>query len=210
MPDSESRQVLKFRLMEPKAADRSRVPATLIGYPLADERSGVRKRNIALYMYMSKGSDLPTSMLIDAAKFEDPATEVVAEGTSEVWDVINLDTETHPMHVHLGFAAVLRRTELVDLGNFSDCMMMMNDAEMCGLDKHATGKVSSPLPSERGWKNVFPTAPGFVTRVLLRFSLLDGSSSYPFNASGFPGYVYHCHMLDHEDNQMMRPLLVTS
>lgn len=52
-----------------------------------------------------------------------------------------------------------------------------------------------PAPAqERGWKNVFKMQPGYMTTILVQFSLLDSEQPYPFNASAEPGYVYHCHV----------------
>jgi hypothetical protein len=47
--------------------------------------------------------------------------------------------------------------------------------------------------------------PGEVTRILVRFAPQDESPSYSFDATAEPGYVWHCHILEHEENDMMRP-----
>jgi len=67
---------------------------------------------------------------------------------------------------------------------------------------------NSPIfapPEESGWKDTVQMYPGQVTRILVRFAPIDGSAAYPFDATTGPGYVWHCHILDHEDNEMMRP-----
>jgi spore coat protein A, manganese oxidase len=74
-----------------------------------------------------------------------------------------------------------------------------------------------PSPSESGWKDVFLAPPFMVTRVRLRFapqsvpetSLFPGKNTFPFDPTKGPGYVWHCHILDHEDNDMMRPMAIT-
>lgn len=77
-----------------------------------------------------------------------------------------------------------------------------------------------PLAEETGWKDTIKAYPGEVTRVAVRFTRQDGSA-YTFDATGNtpiavdrdgisalgPGYVWHCHIVDHEDNEMMRPYL---
>ena len=56
-----------------------------------------------------------------------------------------------------------------------------------------TGAVQKPAPSERGWKDTIRVDPLSVTRIIAKFE-------------GFAGrYVWHCHILEHEDNEMMRP-----
>jgi spore coat protein A len=74
-----------------------------------------------------------------------------------------------------------------------------------------------PQPSEAGWKDTIKVRPLEVTRLALRWAPLDvplnavhaGENTFPFDpTTGGPGYIWHCHMLDHEDNEMMRPYLV--
>lgn len=71
-----------------------------------------------------------------------------------------------------------------------------------------TGPVQYAPPEERGWKDTVKMAPGEVTRILVRFSPNDNTAAFPFDATAEPGYVWHCHILDHEDNEMMRPYKV--
>lgn len=86
------------------------------------------------------------------------------------------------------------------------------------IAKFLQGPVKPPLREELGWKDTIKAYPGEVTRVVLRFTQQDGSA-YTFDATGNdmiatdsmdmmaggPGYVWHCHIIDHEDNEMMRP-----
>ncbi|ABB32384.1 Bilirubin oxidase [Geobacter metallireducens RCH3] len=66
-------------------------------------------------------------------------------------------------------------------------------------------------PNEQGWKDTVVMMPGEVTRIAVRFSPqgnpIGGSVGYSFDATDGPGYVWHCHILDHEDNEMMRPYI---
>jgi spore coat protein A, manganese oxidase len=70
-------------------------------------------------------------------------------------------------------------------------------------------------PNERGWKDVIKSYPGEVTTYMVRFAPTDLPlhtpkliSRYTFDPSVGPGYVWHCHIVEHEDNDMMRPLNV--
>ena len=75
------------------------------------------------------------------------------------------------------------------------------------------GGTRPPLPEEAGWKDTFKMFPGEVTRVVVRFtpqanpagSTMAGTNYFSFDPTTGPGYVFHCHILDHEDNEMMRP-----
>ena len=80
---------------------------------------------------------------------------------------------------------------------------------------YLTGKITSPEPEEVGWKDTFKMYPGQVSRVIVRWAPQElpvnapySSKPYPFDPSSGPGYVWHCHIVDHEDNEMMRPYKV--
>uniref|UniRef100_A0A7N0VHV4 Uncharacterized protein n=1 Tax=Kalanchoe fedtschenkoi TaxID=63787 RepID=A0A7N0VHV4_KALFE len=203
-------KVMKFVIDEKPAMDTSLVPATLIKYPPADVKSAVRTRYIAMYEYTSS-IDEPTHLYINGKSYDAPATEIVKAGTTEVWQVINLTEDNHPLHIHVGLFKTLSQTELINLEEFKACMTKKNDAVKCQLEKHARGNVTAVPEHERGWKNVFKMQPGFVTKILVRFGYIHNENeTYSFDATKGPGYVYHCHILDHEDNVMMRPLVFTS
>jgi spore coat protein A len=71
-----------------------------------------------------------------------------------------------------------------------------------------------PLPSEAGWKDTVIMYPGEVTRIIVRWAPTDvavgdtANEHFPFDPDGGHGFVWHCHIIDHEDNEMMRPDLV--
>ncbi len=70
-----------------------------------------------------------------------------------------------------------------------------------------------PGPNETGWKDTVKMYPGQVSRILVRWAPQDipangvtaGQNKYAFDPTVGPGYVWHCHIVDHEDNEMMRP-----
>ncbi|CAM8950664.1 unnamed protein product [Rhodiola kirilowii] len=203
-------KVMKFVIDKKPVVDTSLVPATLIKYPSADITSAVRTRYIAMYEYKSS-IDEPTHLYINGQPYDAPATEIVKAGTTEVWDVINLTEDNHPLHIHVGLFRTLSQTELIKLKleEFKACMTKKNDAAKCHLEKYARGNVTAVPAHEHGWKNVFKMQPGFVTKILVRFGYIHTNETYSFDATKGPGYVYHCHILDHEDNVMMRPLAFT-
>lgn len=172
-----------------------------------------------------------------------PTTEFPILGATEVWEIINLTGDTHPIHLHLVQCQLLGR-QAFDLkrytaaydGLFPGGMTMAadgpplpygdpgytRDLTINGVARNGIGVVGgnpdvapflkgAPIPapaSERGWKDTIQMNPGEVTRILVRFSPVDGTAQYPFDATAAPGYVWHCHILDHEDNEMMRPFEV--
>jgi FtsP/CotA-like multicopper oxidase with cupredoxin domain len=74
------------------------------------------------------------------------------------------------------------------------------------------GTALPPNPNEAGWKDTIMVPPGTVVRILVRWAPTDipastapADASFPFDPNGGHGYVWHCHIVDHEDNEMMRP-----
>jgi spore coat protein A, manganese oxidase len=126
----------------------------------------------------------------------DPATETPSAGSTEVWQIANLTGDTHPIHFHLVNVQVLGRQPFnVDTYN--------------GTPSY-TGPATDPDKTERGWKETVRMNPGEVTTVIMRFDV----PSVPFTVPPSPRtggneYVWHCHILEHEEHDMMRPLIVT-
>ena len=84
---------------------------------------------------------------------------------------------------------------------------------LCPIDMSARGGLRGPEAHEQGWKDTAVMYPGEVTKIAVRFAPTDIAATeiepanliYPFNPDDGHGYVWHCHILDHEDNEMMRP-----
>jgi spore coat protein A, manganese oxidase len=81
---------------------------------------------------------------------------------------------------------------------------------------YLTGPVIPPNAEESGWKDTIKVYPGYVNRYIVRFApqetavsgVSPGQNLYPFDPTKGPAYIVHCHILDHEDNEMMRPYIV--
>ncbi|KAI3961080.1 hypothetical protein MKW92_002666 [Papaver armeniacum] len=203
--DQVNGKIMKFLINKKHEVDESHVPQRLIEYPVADVSGASRTRYIAMYEYTSS-IDEPTHLYLNGKSYDEKVTETPKIGTSEIWYVINLTEDNHPLHIHLGLFTVRDRKEIVNLDEFKECMTKNNDPIKCNVSKYAIGRGIGVPRYEQGWKNVFKMQPGFMTEILVRFSHIHSNESYPFDASAEPGYVYHCHILDHEDNAMMRPL----
>lgn len=73
------------------------------------------------------------------------------------------------------------------------------------------GNVVPPEIYEQGWKDSFHVLPDAVNRVVVRIAPQNlapdevhaGQNFYPIDPTTGPGYVWHCHMLEHEDNELM-------
>ncbi|CAL5442374.1 unnamed protein product [Camellia sinensis] len=205
--DKLNSKVMKFIILPgpPKSPDTSKVPQSLKNYPAATTTGATTKRYIVLHEYESSTGN-PTHLYINGKSFFDKVTETPKPGTTEVWEVINLTQDNHPLHIHLAEFQAIKIQQIVDLARFTSCMNIKNNAIACNVTSHVTGKLHRVPDYEKTWKNVVKIEPGYQTTVVVKFNLIDNDAPYPFDATAQPGYVYHCHILDHEDNEMIRPL----
>jgi spore coat protein A len=131
---------------------------------------------------------------------EDP-TETPRVGAVEDWVYVNLTGDTHPMHTHLVTSQVIGRTPF-DAEAYAEAHEGPNGVPG-GIDPtpFATGPMLPPAPEERGFKDTVKANPGYFTTVRSKFDL-------PKGVSAPQKYVYHCHIVEHEDNDMMLPFTV--
>jgi FtsP/CotA-like multicopper oxidase with cupredoxin domain len=155
---------------------------------------------------------------LDGQMWDNPISETPKLGATEQWEIPNLTDDTHPIHIHLVQWQLVSRQAL-DVKNYTKAWLAANAPFTPPFPaNHATvsvdptpyllGSPRGPDANEQGWKDTIRMNPGEVTVVKVRFAPTDGSPSYPFDARVGPGYVWHCHIVDHEDNEMMRPYLV--
>jgi len=167
-------------------------------------------------------------------------SEMPEEGAMEVWDIINITADAHPIHLHLVQFQILERIPFDDIEYFNAYSASfpgggylpgygppmdynaLNTAGAVGgnpnpfafeIANSPRGPRRGPAAHEVGWKDTATMYPGEVTRIAVRFAPTDipntvtdsASLGYPFDPDDGHGYVWHCHILDHEDNEMMRP-----
>ena len=108
---------------------------------------------------------------------------------------MNLTGDTHPIHFHLVNVQILSRQPFSGIRN--------------GVP-NVTGQATPPAPFEQGWKETVRMNPGEVTTVMMQFNLPSAPFTVPSSPrTGGNEYVWHCHILEHEEHDMMRPLIVT-
>jgi spore coat protein A, manganese oxidase len=129
--------------------------------------------------------------------YMDATTETVKAGTTEVWQIINLTGDTHPIHFHLVNVQIISRQPF-DSNNYK------------GGAPTLQGTARPPEVYEQGWKETVKMNPNEVTTVLMTFKLPTVPFTIPPSPrTGGHEYVWHCHILEHEEHDMMRPLVVT-
>ncbi|MHB0997649.1 MAG: multicopper oxidase family protein [Armatimonadota bacterium] len=188
-------QVMKFvvgRLISP---DRSTPPAKLKLPAIKPLGLSVVRRQVTLNEMMSMDfDDAPAAAILGVLEngmtmhkmWDDPITENPMVGAAEVWEIFNFTADAHPIHLHqVQFQVVDRQELLTDIDDTDDIVQPVQ----------VVGQPWLPEAGETGFKDTVIAYPGQVTRLKARFDI--------------PGlFVWHCHIVEHEDNEMMRPLFV--
>ncbi len=156
-------------------------------------------------------------MLLNNLHFDTADIETPTQGTTEMWNLINTTADTHPIHLHLVQFQLLERQPF----NAAAYLAAWNaglpgpGAEGQGphpapsADQFAKGAAKPPDRNEQGFKDTIRANPGEITRIVAKFPTPAQAGFNPdatyTNAAGqtLQGYVWHCHILEHEDNDMM-------
>ncbi|GCE07358.1 multicopper oxidase family protein [Dictyobacter aurantiacus] len=183
-------------------------------------------------------------------------TELPRTGSTEVWEIINLTEDAHPIHIHLVQFQLINRQQFDKDAYFATYSSLFPGGTYTGVlpdgslgpvtyppgvyipgygppqtyttpnsggalggnpdvKPYLQGSVIPPDANEAGWKDTIKIYPGQVGRLALRWAptalavsaVYPGENHYVFDPTAGPGYVWHCHILDHEDNEMMRPYI---
>ena len=179
-------ELMQFRVTEAgRSAGKVFDLATTMELPRLDANQAVVTRDFVLAENMDMHGN-SMGMQINGKGYADAVTEFPKLGTMEKWRFINTTDDTHPMHLHLVQFQILERRGF-DYGTF----VRQGKLQFVGTPR-------PPAPNEAGWKDTAIVNPHDVLTILVRFE-------------GFTGrYVYHCHMAEHEDNDMMRPFEVVA
>ena len=206
-------ELMQFRVRGPVTSDSpypTQVPKTLAGGSMANVMGPIaKKRYITLEEVMNE-EDEPIRLEINGRLFSDAVDENPTAGTVEEWRFVNISADTHPIHMHLTNFQVMGRTPL-DSAAYAAAVEAARDGKP-GAPPLLTNNTIDPTPfllgpevlpprNEKGWKDTVGAHPNQVTRIRQKFDL-------PAGASTPQKYVYHCHILEHEDNDMMRPFRV--
>jgi spore coat protein A len=174
-------ELMQFRVTRPLSGTGPSfsLPKSLTTLAIIDESHAVATRDFVLSEQMdAQGRSL--GVRINGKGYDDPVTEAVKLGSIEKWRFINTTDDAHPMHLHLVQFRILHRQGF-DTAAFRNGTLQL------------VGQPREPQPGESGWKDTAVVGPGDMLTILVRFD-------------GYAGrYVFHCHMLEHEDNDMMRP-----
>jgi FtsP/CotA-like multicopper oxidase with cupredoxin domain len=189
-------QVMQFRVVPAVGPDPTTPPQFLVLPAITPLPAHTVTRQLAMIEMAGDGFDSdgnevegPIEALlgtVDAGiwterKWMEPVTENPAVGSTELWEMYNTTGDAHPMHIHEVAFEVVDREGLVLDGDGEVVPPVQLD-----------GNITLPEPWETGFKDTVIAYPGQVTRIRAQFNN--------------PGqFVWHCHIVEHEDNEMMRP-----
>jgi spore coat protein A len=192
--NNQSWELMQFRVSDAQSsAPKSLVPSPYVPSPSVPaslrsihpipESASAKTRLMILREYMSR-EPRRMLMLLNGTRWHEPCTENPELDSVEIWSFANTTADIHPIHLHLV------RFQVLDRQSFNA------DEYLLSGKLNYVGVPSPPPPGDRGWKDTVQTYPETVTRIIVRFE-------------GYPGrYLWHCHLLEHAANEMMRPFEV--
>jgi len=211
-------QIMQFTVTSDKGFEAKSLPSTL-NLTLAGDYPNVptptKTRILTLGEDISVSPALPMDLYMDGQKWDAPVSETPELGTTEDWVLINT-FDTHNIHLHLvQFQLVSRQS--YNVTSYWDDWIALNGEpplnrttiNVDSLEPYLIGQPTLPDLSEQSWKDTIIVFSQQITVIRIRFAQQDGKD-FPFDVTTGPGYVWHCHILEHEDNAMMRPYIITT
>jgi len=194
-----------------QSPDTSVPPAqlTLLPNPPLTPTPGIPARDVVMKENMDPVTMTPVEVLLNGKHFGDPTTDFVRAGDVETWQFINLTVDAHPMHIHLVQFQVVNR-QAINVAGYTTAWNAYlasgrNPSLKPDLNAFLVGAPIPPAPEELGLKDTVKSYPGQVTRVRAKFDL---PSTATLISGTYGKWVYHCHILEHEENDMMQPFEV--
>jgi spore coat protein A, manganese oxidase len=206
-------QILEFRITAAMPWHSTMTDETILNanYVIKSEASATVTRKLGVFETTDQfGRIMPVigtaewtpdasgTMQLGALGWDKPVTELVQLGATEIWEFYNTTADAHPMHLHLGEYQVLGRYHISDIDTNGDGVMIdgyQNDiGDLIDTRSDLEG-IQNLYAEDMGNQDTVWVGPGEVLKIIMTFDR--------------PGdYVWHCHILSHEDHDMMRPFKV--
>ena len=184
-------KIIQFRVNQPikKKEPLTKVGNAPLSAPITPLATALPARKVLLHETEdANGNIMPMLGTVEkgAMMWGDSITENPDLNATEIWEIYNNTADAHPIHLHLVKMQLINREEFTaDADPVTGALTGIN----------LSGIFRDTDPGEAGWKDTWVTYPGEVTRVIAKFDVAGK-------------YVWHCHILSHEDHEMMRPLLI--
>jgi len=182
---NEGAEIMQFRISTGATSPQRPLPSRLRDVKRMAPSRAARTRILTLDEYFDSRGRVVRSLL-NGTRWSAPVTERPRLGSTEIWALVNLTRDAHPVHLHgVRFQVLDRRA--IDVAAFQKNRSLVY-----------TGTAKEPSAAESGWKDTVRADPGAVTRIIVPFESFAGL------------YSWHCHILEHEDNEMMRPFEIVA
>jgi spore coat protein A len=209
--------IMRFTVVDSPAITPPPTPGLV---PRATLVANAPKRIKTLHNHIDADGDAQRS--VDGLEFTVPTTEFPLIGSTEQWDLLNVGGGGHQIHLHLIEFQLIER-QAIDQAAYVQQWHLMNGHRpvtrpiVVDPTPFLVGPPIAPLPYETGWKDTLRANGGQVMRLMARWApqetasggVSPGQNQFPIDPvhpSTDAWYLWHCHVLGHEDNDMMRKL----
>jgi FtsP/CotA-like multicopper oxidase with cupredoxin domain len=194
----------------------SQLNPTLTGSSFPTLPAPSKTRILTLGEDISVSPAFPMNLYLDGQEWAAPASETPEVGATEDWVLVNT-FDSHNIHLHLAQFQIVSRQNYNLTAYWRDWTALNGNpfplnhttVNVPSLTPYLIGDPILPGLSDQGWKDTVIVYGRQITTIRVRFAQQDGSA-FPFDATAGPGYVWHCHILEHEDNEMMRPIILVN
>jgi spore coat protein A, manganese oxidase len=206
-------QIMQFKVINALVGTDTTTPPASLRLPVVPRlivTGTAPMREIVMKETFDPATGVPTDVKLNGQWYDEagvPIDETPKLNDNEIWQFINLTVDAHPMHLHLVKFQVVDRLPF-NVAAYTTAWLAWvaagrNPATKPVLTTFVIGPAILPPPEEMGWKDTVKAYPGQITRIIATFEVPPGTT--------LPAeYVYHCHILEHEENEMMRPFAVTA
>ncbi len=208
-------QIMRFTMTGNPGFVQHSLPAILnptlaAPYPSLIAEPIAQYRNITLKEIQGAGG--PLMVTVDGQTYLNPISENPRLGTTEIWRIIDNTGDAHPMHIH-GVSFQIVQWQNFDQPTYDTDWLALNGplpfdhpTLNVNLDNYLIpGTVTTPDALYSQWTDTTQVLPGTVTTIIVRFAPTYGGT-FPYDPTdGTTYYVWHCHIVDHEDQDMIRP-----
>lgn len=204
-------EIMQFQVTKPLSSPDRTTPPPELNLPAVEPievRAQTRRREWVVYQH-----EMFTTMTFNATPFSAPSEDFIEEGATEIWEYINPNHDAHPMHVHLVNFQVLNRQPIDALGYQAHYDRWLNGGrrpqDKPVLANYLTGPPIPPEPDEAlSHKDTVKAYSEMVTRIIIQGFVppKETIAGIPGSGAELPAtYIHHCHILEHEDDDLMRP-----
>jgi spore coat protein A, manganese oxidase len=205
-------EIMRFQVTQPLSARDPTTPPDQLALPpfepLQPATGTVWRERVLTETTDRHGN--PIHMQINGRYFSEPVDDFIRAGATEVWEYVNTTADAHPMHVHLVRFHILNRQKFRadDYKKDYDRWLAAGrpPTGRPKLDTYLVGQPTPPEPEQQGWRDSFIALPQMVNRIIATYTPAPPIPGMDGTSTTFPAdYIHHCHILEHEDNDMMRP-----